>query len=140
MPKGHYQRNSAQSQLSLICETYDAQITLHSARAAVRFSLKLARLFRWRSWLTWLWTTEWMEANFCKLPMLLKYSMTRSRRRNSWWEFSALLFNQRPVPCLSALPMAFMAARFAAAGRASSEFLRQILNRSGSTRIERFHG
>jgi len=52
--RGHCQRNSAQSQLSLISETYEAQTSRHSARAAIRFSLKLARLFRWRSWLKWL--------------------------------------------------------------------------------------
>jgi hypothetical protein len=51
-----------------------------------------------------------MEANCCKLRMLLKRSVARSRRRNGWWEFSALLFNQRPVSCFSVLPMIFIAA------------------------------
>ena len=37
-------------------------------------------------------------------------SIARSRRRNGSCEFSALLLSQRPVSCLSTLPMTFIAA------------------------------
>jgi hypothetical protein len=50
---------------------YLAQRPRHSARAAARFFLKLARKQRLRSWLKWLWTEAWTAANFCKLRICL---------------------------------------------------------------------
>ena len=39
-----------------------------------------------------------------------KRNIARSLRRNGWYEFLARLLSQRPVSCLSTLPMTFIAA------------------------------
>ena len=88
---------------------YAAQRPRHSARVAARFSLKMCRLERLRSWLKWLNTEEWTAANFCKLRIRRKRCIARSRRRNGRWEFSARLLSQRPVSCRSAAPISFSA-------------------------------
>ena len=52
----------------------------HSASAAER-----------RSWLKWLWTLAWTEANFWRVFIRRKRSIARSRLRNDRWPFSTRL-------------------------------------------------
>ena len=83
----------------------------HSANGGgASFLVVVSRLMRWRSWLKWLCTEPWTEANFWSVFILLNLSMARSRRRNGWCEFSARLLAQRPISCRSWLPISFMAA------------------------------
>jgi len=82
----------------------------HSASAAERLSRYSWRLTRWRSWLKWFVDLAWTELNFWSVFILRNRSIARSRRWNGRWEFSARLFNQRPVSWRSAAPISFKAA------------------------------
>ena len=53
------------------CGGFQAANWRHSARAAERFTLNVARWFRWRSRLKWLWIEACAEANFCRVLMSL---------------------------------------------------------------------
>ena len=103
---------------------YAAQRSRHSARAAMRFCLKICRLERLRSWLKWLKTEAWMDANFCNVRMRRKRSIARSRLRKGKREFSAGLSSQRPVSCLSRMPGARRIPQQDAAERALNKLAR----------------
>ena len=95
-----------------MCFYYTAHRHRHSTSSVFLWYLKPSRLVKWRSWLKWLWTEEWIELNFCKLRMCLNLSMAYSSRRNGRCEFSHLLFTLRPISCVFSFPMSFIAARY----------------------------
>lgn len=98
--------------MAMISQFYAAQSCCHSTRAASRWTLYLSLEFRWRSLLKWLKIEAWIETNFCKLRIRLYFNMAYSRRRKGRWEFSHLLFFQRPTSCENSLPLIFIAARY----------------------------
>jgi len=67
------QTNENSHQIASAAWTYTLNNWRHSARAAVRLSLKLSREYKWRSWLKWLWTEEWTASLACSPLVVLRF-------------------------------------------------------------------
>ena len=75
----------------------------HSASATERRSLQVWRSTRWRSWLKWLWTLAWTEANFLFVA-IAQFGHSRllgSQAVGCYYNGRSMAFQRLPQECQS---------------------------------------